>query len=192
MRDCAAELCEYFREEFENDTPPTESTTVNTAFKRVDQKVHPVAGFIPEEVKVSQRFPENPLDSLPPLSPIVPDFTPTAKLTQERIDKININKDGFLWPEEEKLFLHILKLNEKCIAFEDKDRGTLREDYFSPYIMPVVPHEAWKLPNIPIPPGIKEKVIKIVREKIAAGVYEPRIYKLTSRVSELHDVHPSR
>ena len=142
-----------------SDALTTKDAMANTAFKRVDQKVHPVAGFIPEEVKVHRRFPEDPLASLPPLSPIVPDFAPTVKLTQEHINKLNINKDGFLWSEEEKLFLHILKLNEKCIAFEDRDRGTLREDYFSPYIMPVIPHEAWKLQNIPIPPETKDRVI---------------------------------
>ena len=166
-----------------NDTTEAQSHTTEalTAFKRVDQKVRPVAGTMPEETKVMRQFPEDPLMSLIPLTPDIPKFIPTAKLTQERIDKLNINKDGFMWPEEEKLFLHILRLNERCIAFEDRDRGTLRSDYFSPYIMPVIPHEPWKLANIPIPPGIKEKVIQILREKIAAGVYEPSQASYRSR-----------
>ena len=81
---------------------------------------------------------------------------PTERLTMERIKEININPDGFLWPEEEKLFLHILRLNEKALAFEEKDRGTLRQDYFSDYIMPTVDHTPWEFKNIPIPPGIRD------------------------------------
>ena len=173
---------------------------VHTAYKRVDKKVKPVAGTMPEEARVIRQFPEDPLTSLPPLSPIVPDFVPTAKLTAERIHKININPDGYLWPEEEKLFLHILKLNERSIAFQDSDRGTLRSDYFSPYIMPVVPHEAWKESNIPIPPGIKDKVIKILKERMAAGAYEPSqssyrsrwfcVLKKSGDLRIVHDLQP--
>ncbi|TFK79464.1 hypothetical protein K466DRAFT_505514, partial [Polyporus arcularius HHB13444] len=134
-----------------------EDPYVHTAYKRVDKKVKPVAGTMPEESRVIRQFPEDPLASLPELSPIIPDFIPTIKLTEEHIEKMALNKDGYLWPEEEKLFLHILKLNEKAVAFQDSDRGMLRDDYFSPYIMPVVPHAAWKEANIPIAPGIKDK-----------------------------------
>lgn len=59
---------------------------------------------------------------------------------------------GFLWPEEEKLFIQVMMGNEEAPAFEETDRGTLREDYFSPYIMLTVPHTAWEERNIPIPP----------------------------------------
>jgi hypothetical protein len=63
-------------------------------------------------------------------------------------------------------------LNEKTLAFEETDRGTLREDYFSPYIMATIPHSAWEERNIPIPPGIKDKVIELLKHKMDAGVYE--------------------
>jgi hypothetical protein len=64
-------------------------------------------------------------------------------------------------------------LNERVLAFEDNERGTLREDYFSPYIIPTVPHVLWEYKNILIPPGICNEVIKLLKDKIAAGVYEP-------------------
>ena len=115
-----------------------------------------------EDAKVIRKFPEAPLTGLPELSPSIPDFVPTAKLTQETINNININPDGFLWPEEEKLFLHILKLNKKCVAFDDNDYGILCDDYFSLYIMLVVEHAAWKLQNIPIPLGLRDQLIKMI------------------------------
>ena len=81
---------------------------------------------------------------------------------------MDINPDGFLWPEEEKLFKHILQIHQDAFVFEESQRGTFREDYFSPYIIPAIPHVPWAFSNIPIPPGIREKVVELLKEKIAA------------------------
>ncbi|EPS99181.1 hypothetical protein FOMPIDRAFT_1124857 [Fomitopsis schrenkii] len=110
------------------------------AYKRVDRRVKPVPGVFPEDARVERRFPEDLLLSLPPLSPQPPEFTSGDCLTIEHLEEIKINEEGFLWPEEEKLFAHILKLNEQAQAFQESHRGTFREDYFTPYIIPVVPH----------------------------------------------------
>ncbi|KAI0054658.1 hypothetical protein BV25DRAFT_1873301 [Artomyces pyxidatus] len=142
-------------------------------YKRVDRKIRPVPTTFPTEAKVRRHFPENPLDSLPKLTPHPPTFTPGVRLTEERCEALNINATGFLWPEEEKLFLHILRLNEEALAFVDVERGTLKDTYFSPYIIPTVPHVPWQDRNIPIPPGIRDQVIEVLKNKIAAGVYEP-------------------
>ena len=170
------------------------------AYKRVDRKVRPVPGIVPEEARVLRQFPEDPLNSLPFLTSCPPEFIPTERLTMERIKEMNINPDGFLWPEEEKLFLHILRLNEKALAFEEKDRGTLRQDYFSDYIMPTVDHTPWEFKNIPIPPGIREKVIEMLKSKIDAGVYEPSqssyrgrwfcVLKKNGSLRIVHDLQP--
>ena len=170
------------------------------AYKRVDKKVHPVSGTFPEEARVTRHFPENPLDSLPELSPNPPDFIPTERLTWERMKDINLNPTNFLWSEEEKLFQHILKLNEATLAFEEKERGTLRQDYFSDYIMPTIPHTPWEFKNIPIPPGIRDKVIELLKSKIEAGVYEPSqssyrgrwfcVLKKNGSLRIVHDLQP--
>ena len=141
------------------------------AYKTVDKKVRPIQHIIPESARVHRQFPEDPLATLPPLTRKPPKFTPTIKLTIERLQQMNLN-DGFLWPEEEKLFAHIYKLNERTLAFEEQDRGTLRDDYFSPYIIPTVEHEPWADRPMPIPPGQRDQVIKLLQEKIKAGVYE--------------------
>ncbi|PCH43701.1 hypothetical protein WOLCODRAFT_75433, partial [Wolfiporia cocos MD-104 SS10] len=64
-------------------------------------------------------------------------------------------------------------LNERVLAFEEYHRGTFCEDYFTPYIIPVIEHKPWEFVNIPIPPGIHEHVISLLKEKIADDVYEP-------------------
>ena len=58
-------------------------------------------------------------------------------------------------------------------AWNDKERGTFREDFFSPINFPVVPHTPRVERNIPIPPRIYEEVCQIIKKKIEAGMYEP-------------------
>lgn len=141
-------------------------------YKPVAQQVKPVPGLFPEGARVTRQFPEDPLDSLPLLTCHPPEFIPTKKLTIERIEGMKLNQDGFLWSEEEKLFQHIFQINEDVLAFTEADRGSFREDYFSPYIIPTIPHIPWMEKNIPVPPGIREEVINLLREKLEAGVYE--------------------
>ncbi|KAJ8462647.1 hypothetical protein ONZ51_g10761 [Trametes cubensis] len=170
------------------------------AYKPVDRRVKPVPGVFPEDARVVRQFPEDPLASLQPLTPHPPDFVPTMKLTRERMEGLKINADGFLWPEEEKLLKHIFSLNEKVLAFEEGDRGTFREDYFSPYIIPTIPHVPWMDKNIPIPPGIREQVIELLRGKLEAGVYERCqssyrskwfcVLKKNGKLRLVHDLQP--
>jgi hypothetical protein len=62
--------------------------------------------------------------------------------------------------------------NETAIAFENSERRTFNESYFSPYIIPTVPHIPWEDKNIPIPPGLRDRVMEVLKLKIDAGVYE--------------------
>jgi len=113
---------------------------------------------------------------------------------------LNVNAKGFLLPEEEKLFKHIMVLDEDTIAFEDAERGTLKESYFDPYIFPTLPHTPWEYRNIPIPPGILEKVITLLKLKIAAEVYEQSqssyrshwfvVLKKNGKLRIVHDLQP--
>jgi hypothetical protein len=80
--------------------------------------------------------------------------------------------------------------------FIDTERGTLKESYFSPYVMPTVPHDPWAFKIIPIPPGIRDKVIELLKEKMAAGVYEPsqssyrsKWFCVAKKDGKLHIVH---
>ena len=77
----------------------------------------------------------------------------------ERLVELNINATGFLWPEEEKLFQHMMKINETAIAFEDIER-------------PTIPHLPWEYQNIPIPKGLLLRVLEVLKLKIAADVYK--------------------
>lgn len=66
-----------------------------------------------------------------------------------------------------------MELHQHTLDFEETDRGTLQEDYFSSYIIPTIPYVPWAERNIPIPLGILNDVVKLLKDKIAAGFYEP-------------------
>ena len=141
-------------------------------YKKVENRVRPVPAIMPEEAKVHRTFPRDPLENLPVLPTRAPEFTPTSRMTQERMDKLDVDANPDLWEEEKRLLKHILVLNERSIAFTENERGTFRQDYFSDYQIPVTSHVPWMDKNITLPPGHREKIIQMLKEKIEAGVYE--------------------
>ncbi|KAF8815582.1 hypothetical protein BYT27DRAFT_7079612 [Phlegmacium glaucopus] len=52
-------------------------------YKKVANKVRPIATSMPNDVKIIRHFPEDPLASLPELMPHPPPFQPGIRLTQE-------------------------------------------------------------------------------------------------------------
>ena len=145
---------------------------ISYKYKKVGQKVHPVSIQTPEHQKPIRHFPEDPLLNLPLLPYNPPRFIPTAKITAERMDELAVDKHEELLPEERKLLQHIIRINERSIAFDENERGTFRRDYFSDYIIPTIEHEPWIEKNIPLPQGYKDELIRLLKEKINAGVYE--------------------
>ena len=145
------------------------------AYKQVNKRIRPISQPIPQEFKVTQTIPYDPLTTLTPLDIHFGENQPTVKFTQERIHKLleDMKKHQFLWPEERELFIYVLIKNEAAVAFEDEHHGTLKETYFSPYKIPHILHTPWQERNIPIPPGLRDKVIELLHLKIKAGVYEP-------------------
>lgn len=142
------------------------------AYKTVDKKVRPVPSHIPSHMKVQQKFPQNPLLNLPSLPFHPPEFQPTEKVTKDRMDSLGLDNNTDLLPEEKQLLQHIITINEWSIAFSEPERGTFRTDYFSDYKMPVMDHVPWMEKNMGLPQGYQDQIIKLLKEKIDAGVYE--------------------
>ncbi|KAJ1302329.1 hypothetical protein OPQ81_001144 [Rhizoctonia solani] len=118
------------------------------------------------------QFPEDPVATLPELPTEPPPIAYGERLTKNRFDVLDLGKTGFLWPEEIKLFAHILLINEKALAFDETEKGRFRDDYFSPYRIATVPHEPWQEKPIPIAPGIWPKVLALVKQKLGNGTYK--------------------
>jgi hypothetical protein len=82
-----------------------------------------------------------------------------------------------------------------------RKRGSFRQDFFPPVRIPTVPHTPWVYKNIPILPGLHDKLVKIICDKIVSGAYEPSNATCRSRwfcvikwdgssLCIVHDLHP--
>ena len=119
-------------------------------YKPVALKTRPVVQELPAEFRIKREIIGDPLAEMPKLSPNPPDFVPTGRYTQERMEKIEkVHGEDFLLPEERKLMHHFMMLQEKGFAWDDSERGRFREDFFPPIDIPVIPHKPWVLKNIP-------------------------------------------
>src|SRR5882724_12340076 len=125
---------------------------------------------LPEEYCIVQRIPSDPLLSLPILPTHPPNFILSKKFTQECMEKMNINVSGFLWLDEEKLILFLIKVQEEGIAWDVSEWGNFWKDYFDPVVIPTIKHIPWVEWNIPIPLGIYNEVVKILRKRSSGGI----------------------
>jgi hypothetical protein len=159
-----------------------EKAAVYTKYKPVAQKVKPLHADLLDKYRIIREIRGDPLRNMPVLNPKPPDFKPTGRYTQERMEAMDkVHKGDFLWPEERKLVHHVIMEQEQAFAWDDSERGSFRTDFFPPIKMPVVEHTPWVYRNIPIPAGIYDEVCKIVQRKLEAGVYEPSNASYRSR-----------
>lgn len=142
-------------------------------YKKVANQTKPVSTTLPEEYRIVRRAHPNPLDTLPKLPIRPPTFVPGNRYTQERHDELVVDADAFLWPEELKLVHQLILLHEDGFTWEESEKGALKEEYFDQVVIPTIEHTPWNEKSIPVPPGIRDEVLKYIKEKIATGVYEP-------------------
>ena len=109
---------------------------------------------------------------MPSLNPNPPAFQPTGCYTQECHNVLDNKHPDFLLPREHDLMHDFMCKQNQAFAWNDQERRHFKPEYFPPIDIPVVPHVLFIEKNIPIPPGIYNKVCAIIRKKLAAGVYE--------------------
>jgi len=146
-------------------------TLASKCYKKAENCVHPIWMTLPKEHHILHHILSDPLISLPVFPKHPPDFMPPEKFTEERREKMKMNLLGFLWLEEEKLVLFLIKSQEEAIAWDPTEHGNFRKDYFESMIILTVPHTRVKC-SIPILPGIYNEVVRIIKEKIKIGVHK--------------------
>ena len=110
---------------------------------------------------------------MPVLTPHPPDYTPTGRYDEAGFNIIEKNHPhGFLTSEERKLMHYFMMIHQDGFAWNETQKGSFRKDFFPPVRMPIIAHVPWALRNMPIPPGIYNDVISVVRDKVASGAYE--------------------
>jgi hypothetical protein len=86
-------------------------------YKPVAKKVRPQNEPMPQDLNPLLRPIEWDRD---PLSRVSPRFTPSEKITTERIEGLNFGTEGWLSEEEFPLLADVVKLREKVLAFDRK------------------------------------------------------------------------
>jgi hypothetical protein len=118
---------------------------------------------------------------MPELPTHPPEFIPGSRFTRDRANKLDLDPANWLWPEELKLIRWLVHVHKHTFTWCASECGRLNETYFLPYKIPTVPHTPWSQQNIPIPPAMLGEVIRIIKEKISLGVYEPSTAAYRSR-----------
>ena len=170
------------------------------AYKKVANKVKPVPTTMPAMAHIHRRFPEDPLDLLPMLTPWPPEFLSGICLTQERLNSLGVMTNKFLWLEECKLVDQVLCNNKLGLAWDESEKGRFRDDYLLLVVIPTIEHTPWVHRQPPIPLGIHDKVLKLIQKKIDSDVYEPSnssyqskwfcVAKKNGSVRIVHDLQP--
>jgi hypothetical protein len=142
-------------------------------YKPVAKKVRTMPTAMPAEYRVVRQLPADPLAGLPPLPSRPPEFCPGMRFMRERADKLHLNPAKWLWPEELKLVQWLVRAHKRAFTWNASEQGHLNETCFLPYKIPMIPHTPWSQRNIPIPPATLGEVVRIIKEKIMSGVYEP-------------------
>jgi len=151
-------------------------------YKPVALKVRLVYSDLPERFRIKRDIQGDPLADMPELKPISPEFTPTGRYNQERMEQFTELHEDFLLEEEMKLVHQLMMNQEHAFAWDATEWGRFRTDFFPPVEMPVIGHKPWVLKNMPIPPGIYKDVCAQLKEKCEAGVYEPSNSPYRSRM----------
>ena len=127
--------------------------------KRVSQKVHPKA---PMSADLPEDFHQG-------VYPGAEDPT-KVRLTPERLANLNIGPD--LLEKEREYLIEGLKARDSAFAFEDSERGCLREGICPPIRIYTVPHEAWQDSTLKVTELEEDEVSRLLKDKLQARVCE--------------------
>jgi hypothetical protein len=142
-------------------------------YRKAKDRIQLIVTQLPEEFRIICNITGDPLKDIPVLPTHPPNFVPGLRYTQEWHDKLQLNPDRFLWPEEEKLVHHLVREQEDGPSWVKEEKGEFKQDFFPQVHIPTIPHTPWVYKNISIPPGLHDELVKIIRDKIVSGAYEP-------------------
>ena len=158
-----------------------DNSPLNLAYKKVANKVRPVPATLPEEFRIVRYEHPDPLKGLPILPAHPPPFEPGMRFTEERKQALDLNPEGFLTQDEVRLVQWMIRQHEAAFAWDETEKGHFKDEYFPPILIPTIEHVPWVFKNIPIPNGIFDEVVRIIKDKISSGIYEPSNSSYRSR-----------
>ena len=93
---------------------------------------------------------------------------------------------------ETNIIVHVLIINDKAIAFTDKERGTFSNKYFPDYIIYTVLNTPWFDPPFNHPKMEIAIMTRMIYEQEEAGKYEPSSASYRSQIFTVKKKDDSR
>src|SRR5258708_16463461 len=144
-------------------------------YKPVAKKVVPVSTQDPDTgIPVYMDIQIEAMEELPVMPKQMEYLKFMKRLTKERVSSI-ITKIpvGFLTKTEAELLIHILFHYEQAIVFTDLEHRTFSRKYYLDYVIRTIPHQPWQKKPIRLPQVRHEEVMRIMKEQMSSGKYEP-------------------
>ena len=156
------------------------------SYKRKDKKVQPVDEADPEGqapgglpgwygVLLKEALDQSePMPGRPFKQHIKPRYSREPRgyrLTSDRFEDLKVSDQ--LWPRERDMLAEILYNREPALAWDFSHLSRIRPEVFPPQRLNVVKHTAWQAPSFPVPRALQGIVIKMLQERLDAGLLEP-------------------
>ena len=92
---------------------------------------------------------------------------------EESVKKLRIGGKEFLLLEEMDQFREMLQLPKKVFAFLPNEIGCADPKMIEPMVIFTIDHVLWNLKVIPVLHAHIPKVIDLLKEKVAMGIFQP-------------------
>jgi hypothetical protein len=122
-----------------------------TKYRKAEDRIQSIMTQLLEEFCIGHNIIGDPLENMLVLLMHPPNFIPGLQYTQEWHNKLQLNPNVFLWPEEEKLAHHLVREQEECLSWIEEEQGEFCQDFFPPVCIPTILHMLWVYKNIPHP-----------------------------------------
>ena len=63
-------------------------------------------------------------------------------------------------------------MHKEAFVWDETEKGRFSDEYFNLVVILTIEHIPWVLCNIPIPLGIYDQVIEVIKSKIESGIYK--------------------
>ena len=159
--------------------------SVNTLYKRKDQKVLPVneakkhsngpGGEVRWKAAVLEKEQETLRNRVPSRwdTWLIPRFAQTperTRLTSEREQALDIGQE--LKPEEREMLIQVLKNREMALAWDFSEIGRIRAEVTPPQEIHTVEHKPWRAVNFSVLKTLQQTVCDMLRERLDRGILE--------------------
>ncbi|KAF8996169.1 hypothetical protein BDQ17DRAFT_1330165 [Cyathus striatus] len=181
----------------DENTKPILSPWTARAFNSLDREPQRIYSSNGRKYKpVARKYKPIPLPNIEPL-PVLPpprnNINPTELLTTERFNLLmNTIPAGFLSEQELDLVAFVVDRRQRAFAFNYREKGIFKREYYPDYEIPTIEHTPWQRPPMRVPKALEAIVRREIQDQEAAGRFEPTTSSYRSAIFPVAKKDPMR